>query len=218
MSTASIQGVAIARGTVTLPRRGIWLVIVQLADVLDLVDGAKVQVSFADLTLSGFVVPNHGGTFAGASSYWIAGGMGGWKKTLPPRPYRNDAGVKLSKVVADLATETGETVVAGLTDSILGLGFQRPEQEASATMAFVCQDGWYVAEDGRTHVGKRPATTPLVDPTAILDREPSAAMTLLALDQLAGIVPEATIGGMKVAHVTHSLSGHALRTRIWGTT
>jgi hypothetical protein len=189
---------------------------VHLVNVLELEPLSSVTLLFADLSLSGHVVPNHGGTFAGASHYWLAGGAGGWRKLVKARGYRNDAGVKLSVVVVDLARDTGETIAPGYTDRILGGGFERPEQEASATLRLLSPDAWYVGEDGKTRIGRRAASTLDVPAEHVLRRRPDRSFALLALDKLAGLAPEATAAGMTIARVVHTLGGAQLRSRIWG--
>jgi hypothetical protein len=151
----TLNGLDLTSGRATLLRSGVWHVDAVLVEALELAEGASVQLVLGDLVLVGTALP--GGTWAGSSSYTIAGGAGGWAKTAPARPYRNDAGISLAEVVQDLAATVGEQlVVEAGADRTLGPAWTRIEGLAASALREVVGSAWWVAADGVTHVGPRP--------------------------------------------------------------
>jgi hypothetical protein len=146
----------ITRARVSIPRYGLWSGDVTTAEQLDLKAGAAVRLVLGDLVLVGVAGP--GGTWAGASSYLIRPGAGGWTRELPARAYRNDGGILLSQVATDLAAEAGERlVVEPGADRVVGYAWTRLGGVASAALVELVGSSWWTGIDGVTHVGPRPA-------------------------------------------------------------
>lgn len=150
----TLSGVDLSTALVVLPRFDAWTAEVSTVDPLQLAKGAKVSLVLGDLVLAGAVVS--GGTWAGVSSYCIEAGAGGWSKVVPARAYRDDGGIMLGKVAADLAAEVGEKLVVDAGDRPLGYACERVGGVASASLHALAGSSWYVAADGVTHLGARP--------------------------------------------------------------
>jgi hypothetical protein len=152
----TLAGNDLQSADVQLLAYGIWTAEVSLADAKPLTVGSAVQLVLSDLTLSGTI--RSGGEFVGESRYFIVGGADGWPKTVKRRAYRTDSGVRLSQVAQDLAGEVEETVVV-LQDRVLGYAWQRLGGPASAALQDMAGSSWWVGPDGKTYVGRRPAST-----------------------------------------------------------
>jgi hypothetical protein len=178
----------------------------------------RVSLAIADLTLSGTVMSGGVGP-VGRSRVRLAGGAGGWGKTLRARSYANDAGIKASAVLADAARECGEsfdvTTLPG--DTRLGGTWVREEAPAARTLEQIVPSGWYVGTDGMTRIGKRTAAT-LTTPAAISAVDRSRRTVALAAESIAAIVPGIVVEGIEAVDVLHELAPESgLRTTIWGT-
>jgi hypothetical protein len=215
VTAASINGLVVVKAFVTLPSSGVWTADVWLPADGDL--SGAVTLKIAGLTLVGTVV--RGGSYAGSAAYRIVGGAGGWRKSLEPKVYRNDQGVKLSLVLGDLARETGETVSLG-TDASLGPAFVRRRAEASRVLREVVPGGWWVAPDGTTQI--RPRVSSAVDPKTyqVVNYEPLTGIANIATEEPERFVPGCAIAIPKGPTVTAKLvrihlDKSALRVQAW---
>lgn len=100
----------------------------------------------------------------GVTAARVVGGRAGWRKEAPPDGgKRNDAGVKLSTVVASLAAAVGElAVVPASVDRRCGSPVARMGGRASDALTALCASPassppapWYVSPAGVTILGER---------------------------------------------------------------
>lgn len=154
--TFALAGAPAQSITLTVPGSRIWRARVKVAGPKTLAIGAAVKLTVGGLELAGAV--HDGGTFAAQSEYIVVGGAGRWGREVKRRPYRSDGGVKLSTVLADLAMDAGERVKMDAPDRSLGYAFLRATGPASQALELIAPS-WWMAGDGVTHVGTRPATT-----------------------------------------------------------
>ncbi len=212
MSSAKLNGTACSAARVQCGDWGTWWADCTLTEPAEIAAGASVSLAFADLALSGTVVS--GGAFEGRAAYRIAGGHGGWGKSLEARSYLDDSGVSASIVLDDLASDAGETI-ADLPSSLLGPHYARLEGPASATLNALAPRAWRVDFDGVTRIGKRPATTYTgTAPRTRVDR--NAAVIELATETLVGLVPGVQIDGSAPAtDVEFSIDSKRLTARIY---
>lgn len=214
MATATLGDATVTTARATLPRWGVWTAQAHTDRDAGLAVGDAATLTIADLVLVGHVV--RGGVHVGAGHYLLAGGAHGWRKLVPARGYRNDAGVKLSIVAADLARDAGETLAPGLADRRLGPGWTRARDTATTALQSLSFNAWYVGEDGKTRLARRPASTLAIEPSLVLEPAPERASVVVALDQIAALVPETVIADVgTISHVTHMLSSRALRSRLY---
>lgn len=215
----TLNGQAALRATVVIPRTRIWTAEIEAANLLD-ISGA-VTIGLADIELKGTIID--GGPYATRGWYRIVGGAGGWRRALAPKSYRSAAGVKLSTVVGDAATEVGETMAA-FTDSRVGPAYVRPPSlegdklsvEAARVLDALASENWYVDIDGSTHIGVRAAAA-FKPNYRLLDKRPDARRAMIASDTLVGLVPGATLEGLEAATIRHELTSSTLRTHVYGT-
>lgn len=183
--TALINNERAVRVRLHVPWTGAWWADVDLETAPDL--DASVTLSLPGLELRGTLVES--GTHALERRVRVVGGAGGWSRLLPARAYHNDAQVRARTVLEDAAREAGEE----LGDIIprraqLGVDWVRAAGPASRTLELASSGAaWWVAYDGRTHIGTR-ATGP-ADPAAyeVLDVEARERVVVLALEDLAAV-------------------------------
>lgn len=193
MSTASLNGAIISRASVQIPAWGVWWADVELVDAIEF--SGAVSLVVGDATLSGTIVS--GGAFDGKAGYRIAGGAGGWGKTVDSQGYQNDAGVKASTVASDLAQAVGETI-AGAPSKRVGPNYARCECMASIALHSLFPRGWYVDLAGVTQVGSWPSTTYSgKDPRVRVD--PAVGVVEIATEDVAALVPGVSVDGYPAA-------------------
>lgn len=214
MSTATLSGYRVTHARAHLPAWGVWWAEASIDMEAEL--AGPVKLTIADLTLSGTVISGGIGP-QGRSSYRIAGGAGGWGRSIAAKSYANDAGLKASTVITDAATACGETVdTATLPTTRLGPAFVREAAPAARVLEQVAPAGWYVAEDGVTRIGRRPAVT-LAAPASVGHVDRALGTVALAADSIATIIPGITVEGLEAVDVLHELApGAALRSTLWG--
>ncbi len=215
MTAASLDGKVIVKALVTMPSAGVWTADAWLpAD--EALSGA-VTLKISGLTLVGTIV--RGGSYAGSAAYRIVGGAGGWRKTLPPKTYRNDQGVKLSLVLGDLAREAGETLSLG-ADASLGPAFIRRRAEASRVLREVVPGGWWVAPDGTTQIRARSVISVNPNNYQVTNYDPLTGIATIATEEPELFVPGCTLVIPKGPTITAKLirihlDKSSLRVQAW---
>ena len=212
MSTATLAGHRATSARVHIPAWGVWWADVGLDEEATL--AGAVDLVVADLRLSGAVVS--GGPSKGRSYYRLAGGAGGWGRTIPARSYANDAGVKLSTVLVDAATAAGETIdPMTLPATRVGPAWVREEGPAARALQLLSREAWYVGEDGVTRLGRR-AAADLTTKATVGPVDRARGTVTLAADAIATIVPGVRVDGLEAVDVVHDVSAKGgLRSTLW---
>lgn len=212
MSTATLNGSVCSSAKLTCGDWGTWWADCTLTTPLEIAKGAPVALQFADLACAGTVVS--GGAFEGRAAYRVAGGHGGWGKNVSEKSYRDDSGVAVALVLADVAREAGEAI-AELPATRLGPQFARRNGTASAVLNVLVPRAWRVDFDGVTRIGKRP-------PTVYGGKAPrtrvdtNAAVIELATEELAGLLPGVSIDGSDPAtDVEFAITADRISARVW---
>jgi hypothetical protein len=192
MTTISVNGQTCISGRVDIPGVGLWYASVDLADEVLL--SGNVTLIVLDTTWQGYVIA--GGPVDGRSRYRIVAGAGGWGRDLPARAYANDAGLTVSRILADAASEAGEPTPSGLPNistgpeptQTLGAHFVRPVQPAAFVLNQLAPRGWYARADGVVELATRPAGP--FPKAPVVARNPAARVIELALtDTAADVLP-----------------------------
>lgn len=134
-----------------VPEFGVWIADVDFDSVVAL--SGRVTLVIGKAALSGTIDPAFSGTFGEATHVRIVAGAGGWSKLLPPKPYVNDAGVKLSNVLQDAASAVGETLILE-TDRRMNAHYVRTTGPASRVLNLLAPS-WWVDYAGTTRVATR---------------------------------------------------------------
>lgn len=163
--TFTLAGFSVYKATLRAEDHGVWTADVTLSETAPLTVGQRVTLVLGNLPLVGTLRP--GGDFGGTTTWTVVGGAGKWDATLPPPTTapRDDNGITVATVAAELANATGETIVLNGADRVLGYAWTRPGGLASDAIRSVAGRAWYVATDGVTHIGPPPvvaASSPLL--------------------------------------------------------
>lgn len=149
---ASLAGARVMSARLMIPAYGAWVADVVLASSTPIPAVASPLV-LGDLTLLGTAFRM--ASFAGSRSARLAGGFGGWSNPVPAQSYVG-SNVRMSTVLRDAATAVGEKILVDVVDANLSR-FTREAGPASRVLQQLAGPTWYVAPDGVTHVGQRPA-------------------------------------------------------------
>lgn len=211
--TSTLNGQRATSVKLWLPAWGRWFAEVSIDGESAIAGAASLVI--AGSTFSGTVLS--GGPFKGRAMYRIVGGRGGWGRTVKARGYANDAGVKLSTVLRDVATDAGEQLdLANVSaDTRLGPSYARPEGAARRVLELEAPRGWYVDEAGVTRIGRRPSV-PFTGKATVETVDRARALVRLAVDAIAGLVPGAVVEGLEAVDVIHEVSSGGVRSTVWG--
>jgi hypothetical protein len=211
----TLNGEALTKARVQLGAWGLWWADVAVAGDFSLAVGSPASVVIGEVPMAGTVVS--GGPFEGTASYRIVGGRGGWGRTLQYQGYRDDAGVRASKIIADLANASGEILKGALPTSRLGSHFARVEGPAYLMLGRLAPSSWYVDLDGSTVIGSRPSSTYSGDAPRVHVDKNAQMITLAVEGSIAGLVPGVVVDGMSPASdVEYELTPDSLIVRVWG--
>lgn len=213
MSLATLNDIGVQRGEVRIPLVGAWHADVLLDEAADL--AGRVTLKLGDLELSGTAF--RGGTFKGSGAYRVVAGADGWRKTLPPRAYRSDAGVRLSTILADVARESGESIALGV-DRTVGTAFVRQSGPASRVFGLLgaVAPSWFVDAAGVTHAAARPVSTVRAS-FEVLGAEPDLGQAIVATEAPSEFLPGRRVEVglpelLDVNHVVHVLESDSFTT------
>ncbi len=207
MSTGTLNGIAITRAAITIPRWGAWVADVET--VLDTEQSGAAVIVVGGLELRGTIV--RGGIDEERGRYRVVAGAAGWRSIVPARSYRNAAGVRLATILGDAAGEVGETW-GTLPDTRIGGAYVRQLAEASRVLDDLGPEGWHVDELGVTQWGLRAAAEYAL-PYAVMQDHRARGLLTVAAEDLRGLVPGAVLEGRQVASVRHEL-GETLRSHL----
>jgi hypothetical protein len=210
MPSATLNGNACASAYLTIPGVGLWYAECDLADAVAL--SGAVTLAMLDTAWSGTIIA--GATVDGRARYRVVAGAGRWGAELPARAYANDAGLQVSRLIADAASEVGEPAPIGAPVDRKGPHYDRPRNPASFCLNILAPRAWYAGADGVVRFGARPAlpATGLVT----VDRNPAArSVTYAAVDSFAGLLPRLQTEYGTAADVELSVGPEGARARAY---
>lgn len=216
MLTATFGGasVDVTRGTVTLPRFGVWL-----GDLWTLADSAP--TGNVSINLAGVDMPCHvqrAEMVGGLAHVRLVGGRGGMGKTAKKKHYNNPTA---RTVITDLARDAGETLSTTVTADVMAMPLQfwtslsMPVGSVVQALAESLGDdiAWRVLFDGTLWMGRE--TWPMCPAEVrIIEQDAVNASQVLGTDAL-GIWPGTTIAGRRVDLVVHEFGGTSPRSTVW---
>lgn len=194
MSVATINGLPVSRLVLTVGWTGPWFADVTVdSEDSDNIAG-RVTMTIGDtIALSGTV--DTGGFFGSTKSIRVVGGANGWRTSLAPTDYANDAGVKAASVAADLIRATGEVMGSfSPTSERIGTHYTRPAGSAAGCLVDVIGAvQWWVDYDGETQVGDRPIVTPEPSVYTVAAYDPRNGRAEINADDLGAFSPGSVI-------------------------
>lgn len=212
MSECTLDDYVVNKATVTIPRSGVLYADVELPGDVRFEAFSKHILRVADLSIACAVVS--GGVEGGSAKYRLAGGAGKWGAVIRARSYSNDAGVKVSKIIADIAKDCGEQVDSAPQRGKVGNYYVRAEAPASCFLNWYFSGKWHVGYDGITRLAPWPSSKVESRP---LSYDPQHKTATYALENLAEIHPGCDVSGLfEAADIVHKLDGIELRTVFMG--
>jgi hypothetical protein len=212
MTFATLEGHSLQRACVTVPKWGLWWADAHLVEP-ETLSGA-VALKLADKELNGTIIA--GGVAEGKASYRIVGGAGGWGKAIsqPKKPYRNDAGMKISSVIGDAARIVGETVEDVPTTRV-GQHYAMVNGTASDVLNLLTPRSWRVDFDGVTRFGER--ETVVYEGEGTVTRiVPDGSIFEIATDEIGDLLPGVTVEGSQPAtDVEYNLTSEKLTVKVY---
>jgi hypothetical protein len=148
----SFAGERVTAVSLIWSRWGLWSADIALA-LTTVIPSAASPLVIGDLTLTGTSFRD--GLDEGARTARLVGGYGGWRKDVAAQDYRGSS-VMASTVLRDAANAVGERIAMDAQDTNLQR-FTREAGPASRVLRQVAGASWWIAPDGVTHIGPRPA-------------------------------------------------------------
>lgn len=186
----ALNGFALHSVSLHVGECGVWSAECRLTEAPDLSTAPRTAaLKIADTVLTGTIVQSQ--AFGLALGARVVGGAGGWGRTLRPRNYHNDAGIKAQTLVEDAAREAGE-VLGTFTPGAerVGADYARRTATAASTLEYAAGGAtWYVDYAGITHVAARDASTVPADAYTLLAYDPVERVAILAVDDLSALTP-----------------------------
>lgn len=220
----SLLGTArIMRLSCTIPPSGGWRADVILESGLAPALGAA-TLTIADLVLTGTVLRS--AIDAPGRPRAILFGGAGWLAPLArPASYQTAGGVRLSTVLRDLATATGEPILQP-AEGTVGLAFgwpsDQPHRPSTGRLVLnrLVEDGalvtWRVPPDGRTRFDAWPTLAAADSKGRVIRRDLALGMRHVGLDtKAAALLPGATLEGVPIARVTFNETSGDLTATTW---
>lgn len=210
---AALSGNRITTGEIMIPSLGLWSADIQLDGVPTL--PASVTLTLGSLSLVGYV--RRGVDYLGSLRVRIAGGFGGWQKTIPSKGYHLSGGVKFSTVLGDVANEIGERLSIE-TDRSLGADYVRESGPAQRQINRLAT-AWYIQPDGVTRIGTR-GTSAIVSQFDTLHYNAAAGVVTVGITDAYGdwtpgrTFMDATVGQSTIKGVTHKIGKSVTRTEV----
>ena len=195
MSTFKANGLSVAIANVTIPYYGTWTADIVLPTGVPITN--PVTLTLGDLELVGTVIRQ--GVFAGDLSVRIVGGGGGWGKELPARGYSHIIGVRLSTLLADVASESGESIVVD-SDRSVGTLWARERAKGESVLRFLTDGKWWVDAAGVTQTKARDGSV-ISNPFTVISRASAAGHFEIATEALAPWMPGRTFSTSTVPDV-----------------
>ncbi|HWL86345.1 MAG TPA: hypothetical protein VNO21_11115 [Polyangiaceae bacterium] len=214
MPLLTLNGLTVIEGEVRLPRVGAWHADLRV-DAQSVPTGpVMLQSEDKALSLKGAII--RGAVWQDTLAVRVIGGAGGLAKGLPSKFYR---GIPLRIVLADIASESGESVSPSSDAGVLGTELETwsriggPAYVALAAIVESAQCVWRILPDGSTWLGQEswPSANLQYD---LLSQDP--ALGALVVGTVSPqIVPGTTLDGRRVSYVVHRIQARELRSEVF---
>ncbi len=216
---ARVNEHTLVSATVHVPAIGPWWAEVVFEEAPEV--SGQVSLWIGGTELVGTIEATHDGVTGLQRRSRIVAGAGGWGELLAARAYHNDAQIRARTVAEDAAREAGEVLgdFAPAAERI-GVDYVRQAGPASRVLEDVIGGApWWVAYDGRTHVGARASAE--ASGYEVLEVEPASRVVTLAADEIDGIRIGYTLDGeqldapLTIAELTIRVTEEGVRVRAW---
>lgn len=215
---ATVAGLNLLQGTVSLPLTGRWHADVRLApkqgDAPVALSGA-VTMDLDGVSFSGTVLRSGPGD--GSLGARVVGGKGGLDKFLPDKWYKGSPTV--GRIVNDILRETGEVLSTQSSQSVLLAplaAWERASGSGGRALSLLLESqgaSWRMLDDGTVLIVST-ESWPVVSPEHVLIQElPTPGAFLIAPVGKPDLVPGVTFLGQRINYVEHEIDEGKIRTR-----
>lgn len=221
---ATINGQAITRAEIRIPRLGDWWADVSTDSGTAIPVGARVTIALEGFTLSGAVI--RGGILGDVGRYQISG-RPEWAKEIAPLAHRSDVAVRLVTVVEQLSKAALGPNYAALivppADKSLGTYYEREGTDPARQTTIRARDilealrlPWYVRADGVTVFADRP-TGQIPSSLARIHPRSNIALGLrvVGTDHPEAFVPGLTFEGEVISEVIYRIDKDDYDLDVW---
>lgn len=214
MAHSTCNGSPILRGSLSLPRQGVWHADFEL-EASAVPSGSVLLQIGPSLSLRGTVEPRAGGVFAGRVRVRVVGGAAGLQRRLEPKWY---AGAARELPLRDLVEEAGERLSARCDPFLLGEvltpGWARVRSTASESLARLLEGtgaSWRILPDGSLWAGPEtwPTAQGMTD-LVVLEEDRSRGRLVLATEAPT-LLPGQTLRGDRVSDVEITIEPERIR-------
>lgn len=213
MPSASLNGSALVRCCLVMPRVGAWTADVELDDDRSVQGAATLQVG--ELRLIGAAYRT--GSWAGGTRARVVAGAGGLGLVLPSKAYRNTS---YRIPVLDALAAAGESLDAS-SDSTALSGVARhwvratgPAGASLTALAEAMGVSWRVSDGGAVRFAPESWPAASIGPFDVLAESPELAMAELGVD-IPALRPGTVLDGRRVSVAEHHISPDRIRTVAW---
>lgn len=190
---ASVNGIRVFQGSLTIPYYGAWSADFDLATPDT--QAAAATVAIGNLSLVGTAIRT--APFAGARGWRGVAGFGGWRNILKAASY-GAASVMLSMVLGDAAAQLGEKVIVN-PDQALGPGWNvLGTQTGSQLLAQCAGPCWYIDTSGTTQVVSARPSSPITSDFQVIDDHAGMGLFDISTEDYASWLPGNTFAAPTV--------------------
>jgi hypothetical protein len=187
---AALNGDRVVSGRISVPSSRLWTADVVTALSQDIPETpGGLTLTLGNVTFTGTVFRE--ATYGGVRSVRVVGGFGGWRNTLAARYYALPAGVPLSMVLSDAASELGEptpTIASPLAGTNVGPAFTRPAEPGTYVLEQLATPYWWMQPNGTIYVGAR-ATGPITSTFQVTEYHGRSGMFTVYPDVIGDWMP-----------------------------
>lgn len=217
MALLAVGGHPVQRGTILMPRAGLWVADLDVDSDVTIEGPTQIEIAegptLVGTVLSGEMAYGHVGAR-------LVGGAGGLGKEATPKHY---VGLTVRTVLDDLVRTAGETLSSVILPSILNRGLPAwtvlrtsVGEQLAELVAYGLPDGtvWRILPDGTLWVGADTWPVSLVPTWTELERDPRNGRVVLGLDSPA-LLPGTVLGEDRIDYVEHRIEADAVRATAW---
>jgi hypothetical protein len=222
MALVQANGVAVLRGTINRPQRGVWTadLVIDQPDGSGFAVGTKVTITTdAGLRLVGVVAPNRSGSFLDSVHVRVVGGAGGLTKAATARAYVQP-GAFVRDVVNGLVADSGEQLSSSTDAGFLNTNLaawtvmSQTVKRALDNLVEVVDDSltWRILEGGTLWVGAESWPTVSAPDAVSMQFDPANNLYVIGEDA-PSIAPGTNVDGIgNVGRVEHHIEPDSIRT------
>ena len=217
MAYASVNGIPVTAGCLTLPRSGVWTALVSL-DTSDAIT-REAKIDWGGLDLHGSLV--RGGMESGSLWCQIVGGNGGLGRQMPAAGFRS---LKLGAVLDAIMSASGEALSPSISSELLGrrlawfaIAGGQSCGSALTRLAEAAAIDWRVLPDGRIWIGREswPKSDASGDDIEVIEIAMASDRFRARMPDASKALPGQTWSGGRIDRIEHSLSGSDFSSVIW---